>query len=110
MYDAQSTYVKEQLRGAPYTERSRVKRLLAIERYAALGRVSGWIHGMMIEQLWREENEAFRAIISELNPALLRERARAAEEKERDAQRRAYSAIETEDAEREAWVRAGGAA
>ena len=110
MYDAQSTYVKEQLRGAPYTERRHVKRLLAIERYARLGRVTGWIHGMMIEHLWRENNTAFRAILSELNPALLRERARDEEERHLDARRSRYDALEREQRDREAWVRAGGAA
>lgn len=105
MFDAQSSYVREALQGAPYSERDRVKRLLAIERYARTS-VRGWIHGMMIEQLWREENGAFRAIVSELNPALLNEKARAEEEKR--ARRWTYAHLEDEEKKRDAWVKAGG--
>jgi hypothetical protein len=108
MYDPKSRYVKKIVCTAPYAERERVKQLLAIERYASSGRISGWIHGMMIEQLWREENAAFRAILAELNPRLLSERAREEELRAQGRRRMMYERLIAQERDREAWIAAGG--
>jgi hypothetical protein len=108
MYNTKSSYVRERIRQTRFEDRDEIEPLLSIERYAHVGRITGYAHSMLVHRLWSGHNSAFHAILTELNPALLEQWKRKEEEQEKAARESEESARREEEDERKAWIKAGG--